>query len=387
MFAYGIFKVIYAPHKAFKEISQNPKYIGPILVMALFVAANTFFIYTLTSKVYVEQTLPKAEELDKWTENSALWIPAAGVKAKNNYDDYINGTYYGNKSIEFSIDNSQQIAMWINDIGPINCSGPEGYKNLYLRIKWTSPDDKPENVTIYLFSATPSSYFYYDLTEKFSNSNVNVWNNLTIPIGSETWLNNSAAANWESVTGLKLEFTWPKSSNITLLADGLFFGGVFKPSVEDVVSYMLNFSVYSFMQFFVKWVFLGGLFYVMIKVFGVKTVWRPLLILAGFALITMFVQALINAAAFSTLPTLYYPFELIGGVKGETEIAYNNILEKTWLVSQISGYIQVGVYVWTIALGAIAIRSLTEFTWTKSFLVAALAYFVSMMVENLILGY
>jgi len=354
--------------------------------MALFVVANTVYIYTLTSKVYMEQTLPKAEELDKWTENIALWNTTATV-SRNNYDDYINGTYYGNKSIEFSIANSQQISMWLNDIDPINCSGPDGYKNLYLRIKWISPSDKPQNITIYLFSATPSNYFCYNLTEKFSNSTVDIWNNLTIPIGSEAWLSNSAAANWESVTGLKLEFTWPKSSSITLLVDGLFFGGVFKPPVEDVASYILNFSVYSFMQFFVKWVFLGGLFYIMIKAFGVKTVWRPLLILAGFTLATMFVQALVNAAVFSTLPQLYYPFELLGGVEGETEIAYNTILEKTWLVSQISGYIQVGVYVWTIALGAIATRSLTEFTWTKSFLIATLAYFASMMVESLILGY
>ncbi|MEM3640539.1 MAG: Yip1 family protein, partial [Candidatus Bathyarchaeia archaeon] len=275
----------------------------------------------------------------------------------------------------------------LNNIGSINCSGPEGYKTLYLRIKWNRLDDEPpQNVTIYLFSKTSSSYFYYNLAEKFSNSTINTWNNLTIPLGSETWANNNAAS-WGSINGLKLEFTWPNSSNITLLVDGLFFGGVFGPPVEDIVGYMLSFSVYSFMQFFVKWVFLGGLFYVMVKAFGAKTVWRPLLISAGFALITMFVQALINAVAFSTLPTLYYPFELIGGVAGETETAYNTILQETWFVSQISTYIQIGVYVWTIALGAIAIRSLTEFKWTKSFLIATLAYFISMMVESLMLGY
>ena len=68
----NIFKVIYAPQKAFKEISQNPKYIGPILIMILFTVANMGYFYTIVSKTYVEQTLPTAKQLDRWTENSTL---------------------------------------------------------------------------------------------------------------------------------------------------------------------------------------------------------------------------------------------------------------------------------------------------------------------------
>ncbi|MDI6847067.1 MAG: hypothetical protein QMD23_02910, partial [Candidatus Bathyarchaeia archaeon] len=84
---------------------------------------------------------------------------------------------------------------------------------------------------------------------------------------------------------------------------------------------------------------------------------------------------------------LYYPLELIGGVEGEFEIAYSKILEETWLVSQIIKYVQIAVYVWTIALCAIATRLLAEFSWSKSFLVATVAYFASMLAENFILGF
>jgi hypothetical protein len=379
----NIFKVIYAPRKAFNEIAQNPKYIGPILIMVLFTVANMGFMYTLISKTYAEQTLPTPEQLDRWTENFTLWT-APNATVKDNFVDYINGTYYGNRSIEFSIVNNIQISMQLNDIGSINCSGPDGYKNLYVRIKRISPEDTPKNVTIYLFSATSSGSFHYNLTDRFSNSTLNVWNNLTIQL--ESGWNSIGNANWENITGLKLEFGWPNNSNITLLVDGLFFGGIFKSPVENVVNYMINFSIVSVMQFVIKWVFLGGILYIMTKAFKAKTVWRPLLILAGFALITMFVQAVIDAATFSTLPTLYYRLDLLGGVKGESENAYNEILNNTWLVSQINGYIQIAVHFWTIALCAIVTRLLAEFSWSKSVLIATVAYFVTIMAQSFILG-
>jgi len=392
LFAYGIFKVIYAPHKAFREIIQNPRYIGPILIMILFTVANAGFGYTLISKTYVEQTLPASEQPGTWTENSALWTNYPGVNSTENYDDYINGTYfgskayYGNKSIEFSAADSTRISMQLDNIGPINCLGSEGYKNLSLRIKWISPEVKPENVTIYLFS-TASDYFYSNLKQEFANSASNFWNNLTISLKPSTWVLYGSNASWGNINGLKLDFVWLNNSNITLLVDGLFFRGIFKSQMLDVSSFLLSFVPQSFMQFFIQWVLLGGMIYIMTKAFRAKTVWKAMLILAGFALITMFIQALVYAAAFSTLPELYYPLEIIGGVKGEGDIASNKILEATWLVSDIYRYVQIGVFVWTILLCAIATRLSAEFSWTKSFLVSATAYFATITVVGLILGY
>ncbi|MEM3623256.1 MAG: hypothetical protein QXR76_05755 [Candidatus Bathyarchaeia archaeon] len=385
MFAYGIFKVIYAPHKAFKEIIQDPKYFGPILIMILFIAANTAFAYTLLSKQYVEQTLPTAQQKDMWTENSTLWT-SNGASPTNNYDDFINGTYYGNSSIEFSIVNNTQIWMQLNDMGTINCSEPDGYSSLYLRIKWTRPENyKPENVTIFLFSSTPSAYFYYNLTENFSNSTVNVWNNLTIPL-RENWLNNSLIASWDNITGIKLDFTWLESSNITILIDGLFFGGIFKSALTNVVGDLLNYAFYAFAQFVIKWVILGGLLYIMTKAFGAKILWRPVLIVMGFTLITMFIQAVINAATFSTLPTLYYGFDLMGGVSGESEAALTKILDEVGLVNQIYEYVQIAAYLWAMGLCAVATRFLTQFSWAKSFFIGAFSYFASILLVRMIFG-
>jgi hypothetical protein len=382
----NVFKVIYAPQKAFKEISQNPKYIGPILIMILFVAANMGYVYAIISKTYIEQTLPTAKQLDKWTENATLWTGTPETIIKENFVDYVNGTYYGNRSIEFSINNSKQISMQLSAIGSINCSSQEGYKTLYLRIKRTSPNDIAKNATIYLFSASFSDYFYYNLTEEFSNSSRNVWTNLTIPFDSPLW-DSSANADWGNITNLKLDFAWLNDSNITLLVDGLFFGGIFKSEAENATSYMLNLSISYFMQFTIRWVFLGGLLYVITKGFRAKTVWRPLLILVGFALITMFIQAVLNAATFSTLPRLDYSLKFLGGVNGEPEKAYDTIMEKTFLVSQISGYVQIATLVWTIALCAIATRLLTEFSWSKSVLVATVAYFAATLAQSYLLGF
>ncbi|MGQ9641564.1 MAG: Yip1 family protein [Candidatus Bathycorpusculaceae bacterium] len=382
MFAYGIFKVLYAPHKVFKEISQNPKYIGPIIIMILFAVANVGSTYTVVSKTYIEETLPMARQLDEWTENANLW--KSNGSPTENYTDFIEGTIYGNKSIEFSAVNTT-IRMLLDNIGPVNCSDPSGYKNLYLRIKWTSPS-VPENATIHLYSTNPSEHSYYNLTRDISDATVNVWNNFTIELANQNWTDIGTGADWGNITGLELEFTWPTSSNITVLVDGLFFGGLFKPPVEDVVGYMVNFSIFAFMQFVIRWVFLGGVIYIMTKAFKANTVWRVILILVGFALITMFIQAVINAAAFSTLPTIRYPFELIGGVEGESENAYNKILEETWLVNQIYGYVQIAVLIWTIALCTIAVRLTAEFSWTKSLLIAAVAYFAATFVEGFLVG-
>ena len=380
-----ILKMIYAPHKAIKEISQNPKYIGPILIVILFVAANIGFIYAATSKTYVEQLLPASTNLDEWTENSTLWTaePLGTIISENS--DHINGTYYGNKSIEFSVANSQRLSAQLNSLGSVNCSGPQGYEKLSMRVKQTSPASDPINVTIYLFSSTPSDYFYYNLTQDFNNSAASMWNNLTIPLRSEGWLNSSTTADWGNITSLKLETVWPDDSNITLLVDGLFFRGYSGSLFENAgTSYVMNYSLIVFMQFTITWIFLCGIIYVMSRAFGAKLIWKTLLIIVGFTLITMVIQTVINAVAYATLPSIYYPFELIGGVSGEGDIAFNRILDQTWLVSLIGRYVEIATYVWTIALCSLTVRSLSEFTWAKSFLIGTVAYFAMLAIRFLI---
>jgi len=388
LFAYGIFEVIYAPRKAFKEIAQNLKYIGPLLVIILFVAANTGFGYVIASKSYYEQTVPSgaAPKYDMWTESKSWWTSNANISESS---DSINGTYYGNKSIEFDATDAREIWMLINLNQSVPCSGADGYENMSFRIKMIYPATTAfKNATMYLFSSK-TDYFKYDLSDYSFPSNSTLWNNLTIPIGPTSgWAMSSTNANWSNVVSLKYDFLWSGNANLTLRLDGLFFRGIFKSALEQygVYSYVPNYPLMGFMQVVITWVLLGGLMFLISKALGGKSLWKPMLILVGFILVTLFVQMMINVILGANLPNLKYPLEYLGGVKGEYESALSKIEASTALASQISSIVNIVVIFWIIALCALANRQLTDFSWSKSILVAIVAYFLSAIIGNLILS-
>jgi hypothetical protein len=371
-----IFKVIYAPHKAFKDIVQNPKYLGPILIMILFIVANVSSFYVLITKTYVEATMPPSEKRDLWTESKAYWQPLNGANYTENFTDYITGNYYGNRSIMFWISQSDKIAMQLQNIGSVNCS-QSGYSTLYFRVKWISPMEKPMNVSLWVYSGNESSY--RNLTHEFFNTFPNVWNNLTIALRDQEWF---GEVNWGNITGLMLEMMWNQTADIKVLVDGLFFGGVYKPYVDGAAMNLTFYAANSFMQFTLRWFFLGGMIYVFSRLFRAKTVWRVALTIAGFTLITMFLQALINMAVLSTSPTLMYSLKYMGGVRGEVEAAYEKIWKETWLVNMAFRATQIVTFIWTIALCTIAIHSATELPWTTSSLTALATYFIAILLES-----
>lgn len=375
-----ILEVIYAPHKAFKRILQNPHYLGPILILMLFSTASLASTYIVLTKTYCEVTLPADPEKNKdmWTENSSLWKINNGY-VKENYEDHIVGRIYGNRSIEFNVENGTELSARLDGIGPINCSPNGGYSKLYLRIKLLSPTVAPKDFSIRLYSSS-SGYFSRDLTADV-NLTSNIWNNLTIPLGDEAWVK-EGAADWSRIDGLALQLSWPESSSLQVLLDGLFFGGIFKSAAEQATGYLASNFAYALMQFVIRWVFLSGITYVMCKGFKGNAVWRTTLILIGFALITMFIQALANTAAFSMLPTLKYPLQYMSGVEGEAQLAYQKLMEETMLVNQIFTYVQAVVMVWTVILCTLAIRAMTEFSWSRSLLIATVAYFVTITIEG-----
>lgn len=384
MSATEVLKVIYAPHKALKKIAEKPKYLGPLIIMILLIISNVAFTYEAVSKTVIEQIVPTGPALDQWTENSTFWTSNAQVTESS---DHINGTLYGNASIAFSIVNSAQLWMQLQGIGSVNCSGPDGYNESSFRIKWTSPTEKPENVTIQLFSANSSDYFYLSLVDDFSNATYNIWNNLTIPLATAEWLKSSSNADWGNITGLNLNFTWPNNSNITVLIDGLFFHGVFKSLLETAgTSYLLNYGLSSLTQFVITWVLLSGLLYLIARGIGGKPVWKPMLIAVGFILVTLLVQSLINTLAYLSLSKIYYPFAYLGGVNGEGQAAYDTILAQTQIISQISYYLQLVVYAWNIVLCSLAARFLTGLAWSRSVLVGVVAYLGTLLIEGFILG-
>jgi hypothetical protein len=383
----NLLKVIYAPHKAIKEIAANPTYLGPLLIIILFIAANVGFVYISSSKTYFEQTLPNGLNHDEWTENKTFWTSIANVNESTdaitvNYPANVR-QYYGTKSINFSI-NSNEVWMELNNIGPINCSS---YSKLDFRVKQLSPQNNPVNATIYLFSTTPSNYSYHDLTQNFSNSTLNEWNNLTDIQLVSGWNNSGAGADWSNITGLKLDLTWLAVSNISLLVDGLFFHGPYESSLQTVGnSYVFSVAFSYVLQFVITWVILGGILYLLSKTLGAKLVWKPLLIVIGCILITMIVQAVVNTAAWGTLSNINVPFSLTGAVPGEGQAAYNAISSQTYFVTLTGTVTQIAMYIWTIALAGLAVHVLGGLGWSRSLLAATIAYFVTLFIGSFLFG-
>jgi hypothetical protein len=379
----NIFEVIYSPRKAFKNIADNPSYVGPVLIMIILVIANMGFAYAAMTRTTLEASVPNGQLQDQWTQNSTLWTSNAPSITDSN--DSIIGTLYGNASIEFSMTTTVQVWMDLTDIGPVNCSSPGGYDQLSFRLKQVSPQDKPKNASIYLFSSA-SDYFYYGFIQDYSNSTVGSWYNLTLPLGSG-WSESSANADWSNITGFKLQFDWSSNTNVTMLVDGLYFHGVFHTWLDAVgVSYLLSFSFQSLFQFAITWVILSGLLFLLGRALGGKLVWRLILIAVGFILITMVVQAVVNVASYAALFHARYPFIVIGGVGGEGTAEYNAILDQTSLVRSIGTVTQLVIYAWTIVLGAMILRFTAELRWLKSMLASVVAYLVTVLVSSFLFG-
>jgi len=376
-----VLKVLYSPRKTLREVIQNPKYIGPLLIMILFIATSVASEYVYFSKYYSEQLIPNgtnATILDEWTQNSSFWTsPNANITESS---DAINGTIYGNASIAFSAQNSSQVSTNLTGIGTVNCSAPNSFDLLSFRTKWTNPQAQLENVTIQMFSLNSSSdYFSSDLTDTFSNATYDTWNNITLQLDSPTWNASNSNADWGGITGLQLNFTWAtnsSNSNVMLLIDGLFFHGPFESFLETAgSSYLVDYGISVIFLFVITWVLFAGLIYALAKAFKGKITWRPLFIAVGFALMTMFVESLLVGIAYSTLPTIRVPFELLGGVQGEGTSALNTISNQTWLVSLFSELVlPIVIWMWTSALGSIIVRAITGFSRGKSIVIAIIAY-------------
>ncbi len=376
-----ILEVFYAPQKAFRDISEKQKYLGPVLVMIIFGAMFSLAAYTYLSRAYVEQTMPVTANGDQWTENSTLWVSNADVVITES-DDHISGGFYGNKSIDFSAINSTRIWMLLDNIGPVNCSGSQGYRNVSIRVKPIYPSDNEiTNASLYLYSSS-TDYFYFNLASHLLSSN-GIWFNFTIPLGSENgWSSNGISAEWDNINTVKLEFDWTKNANLTVRVDGLLFRGLFESPLGNGFNTISSYFMRGLMQFIIRWVVVATFIYLLTRWFGSHGIWKLALILTGFALIPMVVQAAINTAAFSTLPTLNYPFEFFAGAQGETQAITDQVIANEWLASQVLRFAEIAAYVWIIALLSVMVHVSAKLGWLKSIIVGAVAYFTSLLVES-----
>jgi len=365
LFAYGIFRVIYSPFKAFKEIIQNPKYIGPILIMILFVLASIGSEYARASKLYVQQTLPNTLDPynpDPWTENCTMWISNAEITC--NSDDCL----LGHKSIQFSITNNDTIWMELKNIGQINCLSTDGYKNLSFCIKWTNPTaDPPQNASLYLFSMGTTDYFYYDLAELINQTKNDEWNNFTIPLGldAEQWVNSSAQTAWNNITGLKLDMVWaqPTGSNLTVLVDKVYFqSGNFEPLVSSMGT-MIAFSAFNAVTTFcIYWMLCGMAVFIVGKMFKIKAEFKVFLIIVGYALIAMVVMQVLFNILYLLISPLYITVDAIS----PTSVLQTIILFTSSMVLLLP--------VWSIIISSIGVHTASDLPLSKSAVIAIIGF-------------
>lgn len=381
-----LLRIIYAPHKAFKDIIKNPSYLGPMILLIIFVLAQLGSSYVVASRSYIEQTMPIGDRGDEWTANALDWTGTPGVVVSNNTVDFINSTtlYYDTTSIEFAASDLSLISLKSPTFAnSVNC-GPEGFKNVSLRVKLISPDTTPESASLTLFSLADSS-FTYDITNELADT-ANIWSNLTLTVGSGDWEHNGNEAVWENITGLKLEFSWSTNSSINILVDGLFFRGIFKGTIELFgASYFASSTINAITPFIFEWFLLTGFMYLLIKGLKSEILWKPLLIAVGYSLITLVVQAIILIVVYTFLPDLSYPLEILGGVPGEFEVANQLILDKISFVSNVGSIIQLAVYAWTVALGTFIAKTLTKLGWMKSFLVSGASLLLTVFLLGILL--
>jgi len=389
LFASDILKVFYAPHKIFKKIVENPKYWGAIAVFILFIALQTGATYLQYEKIHYEQTFPSAYNtaLSDWTDNSTLWqvSPSSALVSNNNFDT-LNNTYYGNSSLQFVSFAGNNISMTLTDFDSVKC-GPDSYQNLSMRIKIASPSGSPTSVILTLYSITESNYFQYDLTSCFSNTNVDTWNNITVPVGSEAsnWLT-TGDASWANITSLNLEFAFAEDSDISICVQGLFFRDFYQTYMQINSTYFIITILQQVVfQFIFHWLLFTGIMFIVIKGLKGAVVWKPLFIAVGFALAVLLIQALIGFAALATLPEIFSPMEYQTALAGEYEVIHTTLMTQTATHTTITAISSLIIYAWTAILGAFIAKALvTEFTWSKSILTGTAAIVVTIVLMGLL---
>lgn len=401
MFATDILEVLYAPHKVFKKIVQNPKYWGPILVILLFTAAQTALFYSQYSRTYYEETSPAIGQLTEWTQSPSYWTASPNTTLiSSNIIDIFNTTFYGNSSLEFDVTNSSTLSATLKNFTSVDCS-VVGFQDLYLQLRILQPSSVPTSATVYLYSNSASNYFQYDLTPAFANFSLTEWNNLTIPVGSADW-QSVGAPSWNNITSLKLDLTFPQSSDITVRIGGLFFRGLYHTPIESFgqVAFAANAMLSALFTFISQWLILSAVTYIVVKALKGTVTWRPLFVAMGIASVIFVVETLISLVGTATLPAqIHYPFEFSYGYQlgysaqivslfsSASQTVYNAVIAPAVSTAILVSTVAVlAIYVWLTFLTGTIIRAMTEFSWLKSILGGAASVVLTYVILSLLYG-
>ena len=418
-----IAKVVYAPQKAFKQLIENPKYLGALLILLLFVGIQVGYEYAQFSKTYTEQTAPTVDQLSAYT-NATLWNSSSNVALSNN-NDYFNYSVYvaalgttatdpqgyyslfGNSSLEIDAVNTNNISAALGDAFNVDCSAT-GFQNLSMTIKMVQPQIAPQSAALTLYSLNDSNFYKYDLTSSLSNTTaIGLWQNLTIPVGTSAqgWTS-GGAPTWGNVTALKLDFTYSANSNVTIRIGALFFRGQYQTPIEyNNTGLLLQFLQVFSLQFIFSWFLLTGLIYLFFKGLKTNVSWKPLFIALAFAMFVMVIRALVNLVAALALPAVYYPFDLslgvrfdafgsifyppeaVGTLSAQSQAIFSSVDSLTSAFRFVTSGIFYVAYVWLGALCTVIVGTLKpEFSMVKRIVISGVSIAVTILLLLLLVG-
>jgi hypothetical protein len=426
-----IAEVLYAPVKAFKRIIENPKYLGALIILLLFIGVSLGYEYAQFAKTYTENTSPEIGKLSMYT-NATYWNAPNRVVLTNNYFDFYNYSVYvatlgylptdsngyynifnnytndvGPSCLQIDATNANSISANISNVFNVDCS-ETGFQNLSMTIKQVAPQTAPQSAEITLYSLSDSSFYTFNLTPFLSNtSTIGSWQNLIVPIGpsAQGWTN-SGTPNWLNVTALKLGFTYPTSSNITIHLGSLFFHGQYQTPIQyNSTGLLFQFLQLFGLQFILGWFILTGVIYLFFKGLKTNVTWKPLLVALAFALFVMVIRSLVCVVATLALPQVYFPFDISLGVRFDTygtlyfpsdsvsylsaqsQAAASNIASLSSGFRDIVSGMFVVAYVWLGALCTVIIGTLKpEFSMAKRIVISAVSVAVTILLLLLLVG-
>ena len=417
MFLDDILKVLYAPHKVFKQIVSDPKYLGVIVILVLFIGLQIGYEYAQFSNARLELTSPVAGLMQTYV-NATNWDSGPDLELSNDFDDYFNSSIYvtgtqlppsdpnayyslfGNSSLLMEATNTNSVIAALTNTSNVDCS-PNGFQNLSMTIKLVEPQIAPNNVTLTLYSLSDANYFTYSLTSLVSDvSLINQWNNLTIPLGPDAdgWTEHGFPI-WNNITSLTLQFDYSSDSNITLRLGALYFRGQFvTPTQYDSTGVLLRFLQIFPLQFLFTWLLLAGVVYIILRVTKNTTTWKPLFVAAGFAMVVMAIRGAVNILATLAMPVIYYPYDVSFGllinplgtiyypmdaVGALTVQAQNVVLNADAALSIFNNIISgmfVVSYVWLGAMATFVVKAVKpEFSFSKCVAIAAVSVAVTLV--------
>ena len=311
--------------KAFKKIVENPKYLGAILVLVLFIGLIVGFELVQFNKIYIENTSPEVGQFQTYL-NSTVWNASSGATLKDNFADPFNysiyvaalGTNYsmfGNSSLEIDASNANSITANLTSVFKVDC-GPSGFQNLSITMKQTAPSVAPNSATLTLYSLSDSDSYSYNLESSLSGAATNTWNNLTLPLGPDAsgW-SATGSPSWGNITALKLNLNYPTNSNITVQIGALFFRGQYQTPIQTGFAGLLEQFLPSWGFWFILfWLVFTAIIFLFFYAMKTTRVWKPIFVATGFALVVMVIRAAVNLIAAASLPVLYYPYDVSLGV-------------------------------------------------------------------------